>query len=100
MIHGRSNRIKISSDGHKPSHNLIGMQVVDENFRRARNFKVLEGSRDAGVECPKTIARVNLKPVDGYKTDVAAVVLLETGSVMFPVWIGLEEFSVSRVNQI
>lgn len=70
---------------HKPSHDLICIQIVDENLGRARNFEIFERSRDAGVECPETVARVNLETVDWNQSDIAAVVLLEAGCVMRPV---------------
>lgn len=85
---------------HKPSHDLICIQIVDENLGRARNFEIFERSRDAGIERPQAVARINLESIDGNQANVAAIVLLEAGCVMRPVRVSLRSSSESVGSEI
>lgn len=55
------NQIKVK---HEPSHDLICIQIVDEDFGWARNFEIFEGPRYAGIQRPQAVARVDFQSVD------------------------------------
>jgi hypothetical protein len=92
------NQISVESGENKPSNDLISIQIVDENFGRARDFKVFERSWDTSVEGPETIARVNLESVHGDQANVTAVVLFLASGVMSPIGESLKRYGLVLVR--
>lgn len=79
-----------SSDKDLPSHNLICIQIIDQNFGRACNFEIFQWSRDARIKSPESITWVYFQTVYGNQTELAAIILLQACGVMRPVWISLK----------